>query len=304
MTGNNEQAASKHFEAESTEVRDYIKVPPKQKVEEFDFHEYTEDLANSLSDKMYLNRIPEIAAEKTARNKKYPDSNIRNDMVVDNLAKKIDGLVNEKVSESVSNEVSRLVVKQLREQYKATEGTPEHFFDKLIIAMRWAIAPFFLLIIVILLCIGFVLAGETWLIVLKTVSFILDSLAGKNLSETSINAIQAGILSVLDLILISSLVVMVAVGGYENTVSRIGMAHNLPSWFGKLDIGQLKIKVAASIVIISSIHLLMTFMDLGINMDEDWNSAPLMWTAITHVVFVLSALALAYMDRIQGKYKN
>lgn len=170
--------------------------------------------------------------------------------------------------------------------------------------MRWAIAPFFLLITVILLCIGFVLSGETWLIVQKTMGFMSDSLAGKNLSETSINAIQAGILSVLDLILISSLVVMVAVGGYENTVSRIGMAHNLPSWFGKLDIGQLKIKVAASIVIISSIHLLMSFMELRIDMDESWNSAPLMWTAITHVVFVLSALALAYMDRIQGKHKK
>lgn len=115
--------------------------------------------------------------------------------------------------------------------------------------------------------------------------------------RTELNAVVATILSILDLLLLGSLVIMVLVGGYENTVARVGMAHNVPTWFGKLDIGQLKLKVAASIVIISSIHLLMSFMQVEITQPVA-NPDSLMWTAIIHGVFVFSALTLAYMEKI------
>ena len=110
-----------------------------------------------------------------------------------------------------------------------------------------------------------------------------------------LNKIVAQILSILDMILIGSLVVMVLIGGYENTISRVGRSHSVPLWFGKLDIGHLKIKVAASIVIISSIHLLMSFMSLKFDMGE-FNTSAIMWITIVHIVFVLSAMALAYME--------
>ena len=80
------------------------------------------------------------------------------------------------------------------------------------------------------------------------------------LTVQPLNKIIFSILSVLDLLLLASLIVMVLIGGYENTVSRIGTSHDVPTWFGSLGITDLKIKVAASIVIISSIHLLTQFM--------------------------------------------
>jgi len=110
-----------------------------------------------------------------------------------------------------------------------------------------------------------------------------------------LNKIVAQILSILDMILIGSLVVMVLIGGYENTISRVGRSHSVPSWFGKLDIAHLKIKVAASIVIISSIHLLMSFMSLKMDMGT-FDTSAIMWITIVHLVFVFSAMALAYME--------
>ena len=103
------------------------------------------------------------------------------------------------------------------------------------------------------------------------------------------------ILSLIDMALVGSLIVMVMFSGYENFVSRLDVApgeHKL-EWLGKLDSSTLKLKVAASIVAISSIHLLRVFMEL--------RSVPndkLLWYVVVHMAFVLSALLLAVLDRI------
>ena len=127
-----------------------------------------------------------------------------------------------------------------------------------------------------------------------------------NIIRDKMNRAVSLTLSVLDLLLILSLTVMVTVGMYENTVSRIGVNHGYPTWFGKLDIGELKIKVAASIVIISSIHLLMMFMQINLTKEAaaeiDFNAV--MWTTIVHLVFVLSAIILAGMEYIAVKTKK
>ena len=103
------------------------------------------------------------------------------------------------------------------------------------------------------------------------------------------------VLTLIDLVLVGSLIVMVMFSGYENFVSRIdvgGDAEKL-GWLGKLDAGTLKLKVAASIVAISSIHLLKVFMDVRTIANDK-----ILWYVILHMTFVVSALLLGVLDRM------
>ena len=98
--------------------------------------------------------------------------------------------------------------------------------------------------------------------------------------------------------LVASLVVMVIISGYENFVSRFdnqGGVH----WLGKIDAGSLKVKVASTIVAISSIHLLQVFLNAA-----HYANDKLMWLTIMHLAFVASALFLAYIDRVMSETKK
>jgi uncharacterized protein (TIGR00645 family) len=90
---------------------------------------------------------------------------------------------------------------------------------------------------------------------------------------------------------------MVMFSGYENFVSRIDMdpdkTNDAPSWLGKLDSGTLKLKVAASIVAISSIHLLRVFMNA-----KDTDNEKIKWYVILHLTFVISAVLLGVLDKM------
>jgi uncharacterized protein (TIGR00645 family) len=103
------------------------------------------------------------------------------------------------------------------------------------------------------------------------------------------------ILSLVDMALVGGLIIMVMLSGYENFVSRIDIDEGVEKldWLGKLDAGSLKQKVAASIVAISSIHLLQKFMNAD-HIDND----KLMWYVIIHMTFVLSALGMAMVDKM------
>jgi len=103
------------------------------------------------------------------------------------------------------------------------------------------------------------------------------------------------ILSLVDMALVGGLLVMVMLSGYENFVSAIDLEEGQEklSWLGKLDSGSLKQKVAASIVAISSIHLLKAFMAV-----QSIANDKLMWYVIIHMTFVLSALGMAYVDKM------
>jgi uncharacterized protein (TIGR00645 family) len=119
------------------------------------------------------------------------------------------------------------------------------------------------------------------------------------------NILISDVLSVLDLVLITSLSMMVFVGGYENVIGRVGSNHEYPKWIGKLEIGELKIKVAASIIIISSLHLLLAFMQIDtLNGMNDAQKDALIWTSIVHVVFVVSALMLSVIEWIGSMSKK
>ncbi|SHF24479.1 TIGR00645 family protein [Kaistia soli DSM 19436] len=103
-------------------------------------------------------------------------------------------------------------------------------------------------------------------------------------------------LGLIDATLVASLLLMVMVSSYENYVSRLDNADVQLSWLGKLDAGSLKIKVASSIVAISSIHLLQIFLNAS-----SYDNIKIMWFVILHLTFVVSALLLGVLDRISAK---
>jgi uncharacterized protein (TIGR00645 family) len=102
------------------------------------------------------------------------------------------------------------------------------------------------------------------------------------------------VLSLIDIALVSGLIVMVMFTSYENFVSRIDLSEHTESlsWLGTLDTNSLKTKVAASIVAISSIHLLKIFMNAS-NVDNQ----KLLWYVVIHMTFVVSAVAMGLLDK-------
>src|SRR5574344_2949777 len=112
------------------------------------------------------------------------------------------------------------------------------------------------------------------------------------LNETIIMLV---VLALIDVVMISNLLIMVIVGGYETFVSRLGLdSHpDQPEWLDHVNASVLKVKLALSIIGISSIHLLKTFINAG-NSD----AKVLMWQTIIHVAFLFSALAIAYTDKL------
>ena len=106
-------------------------------------------------------------------------------------------------------------------------------------------------------------------------------------------------LGLIDAALVASLLVMVMISSYENYVSRLENAGVELSWLGKLDSGSLKIKVASSIVAISSIHLLQVFLNA-----DYYSDAKIVLYMLLHLTFVVSALLLAFVDRVSSKTKD
>ena len=119
--------------------------------------------------------------------------------------------------------------------------------------------------------------------------------------------IMLTVLGLIDVVMISNLLIMVIVGGYETFVSRMGLENHPdhPEWLGHVDASLLKVKLAMAIVGISSIHLLRTFIEasnLG-SASARITAEGVMWQTIIHVVFILSALGIAAVDRMTGGNK-
>ena len=112
------------------------------------------------------------------------------------------------------------------------------------------------------------------------------------LNETVIMLV---VLALIDVVMISNLLIMVIVGGYETFVSRLGLDRHpdQPEWLGHVNASVLKVKLGLSIIGISSIHLLKTFINAA-----NYSEKVLMWQTIIHVTFLFSALAIALTDRL------
>lgn len=158
----------------------------------------------------------------------------------------------------------------------------ERTAESILYASRWLLAPIYMGLSLGLIILGIKFFQE----IIHTLPVILS------MKETEVVLL---ILSLVDISLVGGLLVMVMLSGYENFVSTIDIkeGNEKLSWLGKLDSGSLKQKVAASIVAISSIHLLKAFMNAD-HIDND----KLMWYVIIHLTFVLSALGMAYVDRM------
>ena len=158
----------------------------------------------------------------------------------------------------------------------------EQTLERALFSARWLLAPIFVGLALAVLALGVKFFQEIWHIY----SIILE------ISEAEL---VLSILSLIDMSLVGSLIVMVMFSGYENFVSRIDLDEGTErlDWLGKLDSNTLKLKVAASIVAISSIHLLGKFMEA-----QTLPNDKLMWYTIIHMVFVLSALMLAFLDKL------
>jgi len=110
------------------------------------------------------------------------------------------------------------------------------------------------------------------------------------------------VLGLIDVVMISNLLVMVIVGGYETFVSRLGLQGHpdQPEWLSHVNASVLKVKLAMAIIGISSIHLLKTFIEIGTlgTPGSSFTEAGVMWQTIIHCVFILSAIGIAYVDRL------
>jgi len=110
------------------------------------------------------------------------------------------------------------------------------------------------------------------------------------------------VLGLIDVVMISNLLVMVIVGGYETFVSRLGLQGHpdQPEWLSHVNASVLKVKLAMAIIGISSIHLLKTFIEIGTlgAPGSRFTEAGVMWQTIIHCVFILSAIGIAYTDKL------
>ena len=116
---------------------------------------------------------------------------------------------------------------------------------------------------------------------------------------TSLNetVIMLVVLGLIDVVMISNLLIMVIIGGYETFVSRMNLEGHpdQPEWLDHVNASVLKVKLATAIIGISSIHLLKTFINAA-----NYDVKVLMWQTIIHVVFLLSAMAIASTDRLMA----
>lgn len=169
----------------------------------------------------------------------------------------------------------------------------EKLIETLMYRSRWVLAPIYLGLSVAVFALGVKFFQE--LIHLMVLLFWGDA-QGVTLNEAGLILI---VLSLIDLAMVGGLLVMVMMSGYENFVSQLDISEGEEklSWLGKMDSGSLKAKIAASIVAISSIHLLKKFMEIeSIMRDYENGNYVIMWYVVMHITFVASALFMGILD--------
>jgi len=162
----------------------------------------------------------------------------------------------------------------------------------LIFSSRWLQLPLYLGLIVAQGVYAFLFLKELWHLVMHAFDF----------SEQQIMLVVLGL---IDVVMISNLLMMVIIGGYETFVSRLKLQGHpdQPEWLSHVNASVLKIKLAMAIIGISSIHLLRTFIEagnLGIPGKTNYTETGVILQTVIHVVFILSAIGIAYVDRLSN----
>jgi len=183
-----------------------------------------------------------------------------------------------------------------------TEGTRaiaekpalERNFERSLFASRWLMAPMYLGLVVSL--------GLLAIVFLRELAYY----APQVLAMSSDKAILA-ILTLIDLTLAANLLLIVLFSGYENFVSKLDIGEHVdrPDWMGAVDFSGLKMKLIASIVAISAIHLLKRFMEIGQQAaDAVFGQEELFRLVVIHMVFVLSGVLMAAMDWLSARARK
>ena len=161
-------------------------------------------------------------------------------------------------------------------------STLETVIEKTMYRSRWLLAPIYLGLSLALIALGIKFFQEVFHLLPNVIK----------IAEADMVLV---ILSLIDIAMVGGLIVMVMMSGYENFVSELDVAEGEEklAWLGTMDASSLKMKIAASIVAISSIHLLKIFMNA-----QNTPNDKLMWYVIIHMTFVVSAFAMGYLDRV------
>ncbi|MFK0329798.1 TIGR00645 family protein [Rhizobium sp. NPDC090275] len=162
----------------------------------------------------------------------------------------------------------------------------ELIVERIILSSRWILVAFYL--------------GLALSLAVYAISFAYKfSKVAINVFTYDEGEMILAMLGLIDAALVASLIVMVMISGYENFVSRFDESEADVSFIGKLDSGSLKIKVASSIVAISSIHLLQVFLN-----SDQFTDSKIMWLTAMHLAFVVSAVMLGFLEQLMKKAKD
>ncbi|MBB4039999.1 uncharacterized protein (TIGR00645 family) [Microvirga flocculans] len=178
---------------------------------------------------------------------------------------------------------------QIREKQPAARPVDLRPLPALIFSSRWLQLPLYIGLIVAQCVYVFLFLKELVHLVLHAADF----------SELQIMLVVLGL---IDVVMISNLLVMVIVGGYETFVSRLNLQGHpdQPEWLSHVNAGVLKVKLAMAIIGISSIHLLRTFIEAGYvgTAKSNYTETGIILQTVIHSVFILSAIGIAYVDRM------
>jgi uncharacterized protein (TIGR00645 family) len=159
----------------------------------------------------------------------------------------------------------------------------ETFLERLIVASRWIQAPLYLGLVVASLLYSCKFAGELWHIC-------------HGFSHMKEEELMLGVLTLVDITMVANLIFMVIIGGYSIFVSKLDLQDHpdRPEWLDHTNASTLKIKLSASLIGVSGIHLLKSF----INLEHVQNMETVKWQVIIHGVFLASSLSLAISERM------
>lgn len=169
--------------------------------------------------------------------------------------------------------------------------TIESRFEQGLFASRWLMAPMYLGLVVALGMLSFIFVKELFYYLPKAMTMSAEQMI-------------LAALTLIDLTLAANLLLIVLFSGYENFVSKFDFdaGADRPEWMGKVDFSGLKMKLIASIVAISGIHLLKKFMEIrDIDSATTFGETEMMWLVIIHLTFVLSGVLMALMDWLQSR---
>ena len=172
------------------------------------------------------------------------------------------------------------------------DSAGEKLLEKAIFASRWLQAPLYVGLIVAQGVYVYQFFVELW--------HLLHAAATQPAEIKDLSTfIMLNVLGLIDVVMIANLLIMVIIGGYETFVSRLHIEdhEDQPEWLSHVNAGALKVKLATALISISSIHLLKTFIEVR-TPNVVFTNDGVKWQVIIHLIFVFSAIALAYTDKL------